>query len=271
MPPKIHMRPLKETTPAANRGDQPAARVAGVQLAPSTDDQTSWLASCPGRRPLYQPPISHILSSCTTVIARSLCFQGAWAVTRVQFLPSAELHTLRGGDSYEFQNPQAIVVHDFALRIAGLPDGCGRHWLPIELLAIAVRRHRVQFRRCALGRRRADERKQQDDGSHELTSTHVLIDLRQRSFAGWIVPAARPDSRESAYELSRFLWNSRGRPDYDWLLTCGDLPPDIPSQMTADDSKGAVAAFPFFLTLSLLLPVYSRLSSRPIISPHLSD
>ena len=60
-------------------------RVTCVQFAPSLDDQTSLLAECPGSRPLYQPPMSHIRPPKASVIGKSLCFHGADFVTCCQF------------------------------------------------------------------------------------------------------------------------------------------------------------------------------------------
>src|SRR5690242_2192221 len=102
------MRPLKTTTPAARRGLQPAALVTWSHFSPSAEDQTSLLALCPGRRPLNQPPISHIRSWKTRVIGRSLCFHGACLVTSFQVLPSAELQTSRGGAAKESNQPPRI-------------------------------------------------------------------------------------------------------------------------------------------------------------------
>src|SRR4051812_34600808 len=99
------MRPLKATAPAASRGPQPASSVTSSHVRPSPDDQTSLLAPWPGRRPLVQPPISHIRSSKTRAIGRSLYFQGASGVTRSQALPSGELQTSRGGGENESNQP----------------------------------------------------------------------------------------------------------------------------------------------------------------------
>src|SRR5205814_7828406 len=97
VPPRIHMRSLNTTAPAAMRGLHPAALVACSQVAPSVDDQTWFEASCPGRRPLYQPPRNHMRSLKASVIGRSACFEGASLVTSFQVLPTPELHTSRGG------------------------------------------------------------------------------------------------------------------------------------------------------------------------------
>src|SRR5262249_2827196 len=59
-------------------------------------------------RPLYQPPIIHILSLKTTDMARSLCFHGALSVTSFQVFPSAELHTSRGAALNESNQPPKI-------------------------------------------------------------------------------------------------------------------------------------------------------------------
>ena len=127
MPPRIHIRPLKTTAPAASRGLQPACFVACSHFTPSVDDQTSLLAPWPGSRPLYQPPMSHILSLKTSVIGRSLCFQGASLVTSFQVLPSAELQTSRGGAVKESNQPPRIQSRSLKttspLRVARLPAG----------------------------------------------------------------------------------------------------------------------------------------------------
>src|SRR5215470_9215488 len=102
------MRSLKTTAPAAMRGLQPAAFVASSQVAPSADDQTWFEASWPGSRPLYQPPMNHMRSLKTSVIGRSACFQPASLVTSFQVLPSAELHTSRGGAWNESNQPPMI-------------------------------------------------------------------------------------------------------------------------------------------------------------------
>src|SRR5262245_57363702 len=99
------MRPWKTTAPAAMRGLQPALFVMRVQVAPSVDDQTSLLALWPGRRPLNQPPMSHMRSSKTMVIGKSLCFHGASRVASDQVLPSGELQTSRGGAVKESNQP----------------------------------------------------------------------------------------------------------------------------------------------------------------------
>src|ERR1700730_8761056 len=102
------MRPLKASAPAAIRGLHRAFFVTCSQWTPSVDDQTSLVAPCPGRRPLNQPPISHILSLKTRVIGKSLCFQGASVVTSFQVLPSRELQTSRGGAEKESNQPPRI-------------------------------------------------------------------------------------------------------------------------------------------------------------------
>ena len=88
MPPRIHIRPLKTTAPAAMRGLQPASFVTIVQFTPSVDDQTSPLAPWPGSLPLYQPPMSHMRPSKLRLIGRSLDFHGASFVASVQVAPS---------------------------------------------------------------------------------------------------------------------------------------------------------------------------------------
>src|SRR5258708_20398697 len=95
----------KKAAPAARRGLNPAAAVTCSHFAPSADAQTSLLAECPGNRPLYQPPRSHIRSLKASVIGKSLCFHGAILSTSFQDLPSDELHTSRAGMPNESNHP----------------------------------------------------------------------------------------------------------------------------------------------------------------------
>src|SRR5688572_4728166 len=93
---------------AAHRGDQSAFSASRVQCFPSVEDQTWLLADRSSNRPLYQPPIIHILSLKAIDIGKSLCNHGASSVSSCQFFPSADFHTSRGGDSYELSHPPKI-------------------------------------------------------------------------------------------------------------------------------------------------------------------
>src|SRR5437868_5194301 len=102
------MRSLKTTAPAARRGVQPAFLVTCSHLAPLVDDHTALLAEWPGSRPLYQPPMIHILSAKVSVIGKSLWIHGAFFSTSFQVLPSLELQTSRGGASNDWNQPPKI-------------------------------------------------------------------------------------------------------------------------------------------------------------------
>src|SRR5690606_42099133 len=73
-------------------------------------DRTSFPASWPGSRPLYQPPMIHILFRKLATIGKSLCFQGASAVTSSQWMPSVDFHTSRGGASSDLNQPPKIHI-----------------------------------------------------------------------------------------------------------------------------------------------------------------
>src|SRR5690554_3814501 len=95
---------------AAHRGDQPAFPVSSFQSLPFVDDQTWLLEERSSNRPLYHPPIIHILSLKAIDIGKSLCSHGALSVTNSQFLPSTDFHTSRGGASYELSQPPKIHI-----------------------------------------------------------------------------------------------------------------------------------------------------------------
>src|SRR5437660_1223972 len=76
--------------------------------------------------------MNHRRSLKTSVIGRSLCFQGAFFVTSFQVLPSEELQTSRGGAEKESNQPPRIQSR--SLKTASPLESRGCHSaLPVTL------------------------------------------------------------------------------------------------------------------------------------------
>src|SRR5690606_18746207 len=128
------------------------AFVSSFQFFPSVDDHTSFPASWPGSRPLYQPPMIHILFRKLATIGKSLCFQVACAVISSQWMPSVDFHTSRGGASSDLNQPPKIHINSCIpavpenLSVARLPNrpplsmtdfGQKKCWLPRSTKSVA--------------------------------------------------------------------------------------------------------------------------------------